>query len=408
MKSNAATVRHLFLLTMIVVSATVGVGCDATSPTGASPGGRDHIGTGIMSDADAGGDASSSGGRGDTTLPKPGQLTAGRWSDLENWTFWMDLLGTSQWSDAVTHWGLNARSVIVANIRNGGRAVTDAEVTLLDGGGNKLWGARSDNHGTAYLFPSILQQSAGPYTITAAYDGASTSVQTQATASRTDCWLTLQPRRGSTDVDIMFMVDATGSMGDEMSYIQSELRDVIQRVRDMNSEDLRFRLSCNVYRDEGDDYVVRAFPFTTDINEATARLAEQEANGGGDYEEAVESALDNAVNQHQWSTSARARILFLVLDAPPHYTPDRLAVIHAATKAAAGKGIRIVPIAASGIDKNTEFLLRLTAIATGGAYVFLTNDSGIGDSHIAPTVGPYAVHHLNDLLVSVINGYVGG
>ncbi len=74
---------------------------------------------------------------------------------------------------------------------------------------------------------------------------------------------------------------------------------------------------------------------------------------------------------------------------------------------AAARGIRIVPVVASGIDGNTEFLMRLTAIATNGTYVFITNDSGIGNEHLEPTVGDYEVEHLKDLIVRVIGEYAG-
>ena len=54
----------------------------------------------------------------------------------------------------------------------------------------------------------------------------------------------------------------------------------------------------------------------------------------------------------------------------------------------------------------TEFLLRFLNIVTGGTYVFITNDSGIGGSHIEPTIGAYDVEYLNDLMVRVINGFL--
>jgi hypothetical protein len=101
-------------------------------------------------------------------------------------------------------------------------------------------------------------------------------------------------------------------MGDELRYIQVELKDVIKRI------DTDVRISCNYYRDEGDEYVVRDFPFTTNVDTVVQQLSAQRAFGGGDYEEAVDTALLNAVMEHDWSPSAKERLLFLVLDAPPH------------------------------------------------------------------------------------------
>jgi hypothetical protein len=198
------------------------------------------------------------------------------------------------------------------------------------------------------------------------------------------------------------MVDTTGSMGDELSYIQAELGSVIEQVRDEIGSQLAVRLSVNFYRDRGDEYVVRDFQFTSEIDQALDQLAEQTASGGGDTPEAVEEALDNAVVDHTWSEAATARLLFLVLDAPPHYDEERLASLHASTRAAAERGVQIIPLAASGVDTPTEFLLRMLALTTNGTYTFLTDHSGIGNSHLEPTIGQYDVELLDELLTRVI------
>ena len=69
------------------------------------------------------------------------------------------------------------------------------------------------------------------------------------------------------------------------------------------------------------------------------------------------------------------------------------------------QGIKVIPVASSGVDKETEFLLRMLAITSGGEYVFLTDDSGIGGSHIEPTIGAHEVEKLNDLMVRLVQKY---
>ncbi len=73
--------------------------------------------------------------------------------------------------------------------------------------------------------------------------------------------------------------------------------------------------------------------------------------------------------------------------------------LNAIIKKAAEKGIKIIPVSASGVNKDTEFLFRFFAVATNGTYVFITNNSGIGGDHIEATVGDYEVELLNDLMV---------
>lgn len=144
------------------------------------------------------------------------------------------------------------------------------------------------------------------------------------------------------------------------------------------------------------------FPFTDDLEEAEGQISAQSANGGGDYPEAVETALYHAVFQQSWRESARARLLFLLLDAPPHNTETNINTLHWTTVATAAQGIRIIPVASSGVDDPTEYLLRFLAISTGGTYVFLTDDSGIGNPHDEANVPGHEVEYLNDLLVRLI------
>jgi hypothetical protein len=103
-----------------------------------------------------------------------------------------------------------------------------------------------------------------------------------------------------------------------------------------------------------------------------------------------------------WEDDAQAKLLFVVLDAPPHYSDENVKKLQELARKAALKGIRIIPIAASGIDKSTEYLMRAMALETNGTYLFITNDSGIGNDHIAPTTDSYKVEMLNDLILRII------
>jgi hypothetical protein len=202
----------------------------------------------------------------------------------------------------------------------------------------------------------------------------------------------------------MFVVDATSSMSDEISYLKTELLDVINRA---GSElpGTQIRMGSVFYRDFGDDYVTKSFSFTTNKNDLLNFVKDQEAAGGGDTPEAVEEALKSAIADQQWSQDAVNRILFLVLDAPPHNKSDIMKKVRNAVSTAQQKGIRIIPVSASGIDWGTEFLLRFISISTNGTYVFITDHSGIGNPHHTPTVGTYQVEYLNNLMVRLITKY---
>jgi hypothetical protein len=214
----------------------------------------------------------------------------------------------------------------------------------------------------------------------------------------------LSPTNLDNKIEISFVVDATGSMGDELEYLKTELLDVISRIKNANPNS-SILTSSVFYRDEGDDYVTKISNFTTDNSATVNFIKNQSAGGSGDFPEAVHSALSKAVNELQWSTKAKTRILFLVLDAPPHHDNSVISDIQTSILKAAEKGIKIIPITASGIDKGTEFLMRFLALGTNGTYVFLTDHSGIGNSHLEATVGQYEVEFLNNLMVRLINKY---
>ena len=208
----------------------------------------------------------------------------------------------------------------------------------------------------------------------------------------------------SENLQIMFVIDATGSMGDEMEYIKSEIDDVISRVKEANAN-AHIELAMMVYRDKGDDYLTKYSDFTTDITSQQDFLSGQRANGGGDFEEAVQTALTEAMEK-QWSTNA-TKLLFHVADAPAH--DEDVPTWNNAALKAAEQGIKIITVASSGINKKTEYFFRSQSLLTSGQYVYLTNDSGIGGHHIDATVSEkITVEYLNDCLVRLINGYYSG
>jgi hypothetical protein len=377
---------------------------DANGDGDGDPSGDGDEGT---SGADEGGDGDPSGdgggdGDGDTGgNGQPGQLTAGEWRDLDHWDFWLGLgAANSSWANEFDLWGLDTRERIPVLALIDNVPVADVPVVLRDANQQILWRARTDNQGRAELWPTLFgSDPAWPLTIVS---GAQSLELDELPDGFDPLLLELPAQNPVADLDLMFVVDTTGSMSDELNYLKVELGDVIQRVQSEVNDDFSLRISVNFYRDHGDDYVVRSFPFTTDVPTALGQLADQSAGGGGDWPEAVDEALADAIDGHSWSTDARARLCFLVLDAPPHDQANVRARLNDAVVSAAAKGIRVIPVAASGVDKETEFLLRNIDIATGATYTFLTDHSGIGNPHLEPTVGEYEVELLNDLLVRLI------
>lgn len=334
-----------------------------------------------------------------------GTLTAGEIHDFSKWDLWQDIAAEDlmNWRE---YWQLYPTQRYPLQLTNQeGKAVVNASVKLMDQDRRVIWETRTDNTGKAELWDNLFSADKGPdrqLRIEVEHQGQQFSLERTSSFQQGYNFMSIPVACDNNPaVDIVFVVDATGSMRDEIDYLKAELEDVIQQVKDtLPATDLS--LGSVFYRDQGEEYVTRKTPLSSVISRTTDFIQKQEAQGGGDNPEAVEEALKIAVEEMDWRSEATARLMFVVLDAPPHQSPEILATLERVTLQAAAKGIRIIPIACSGIDKSTEYLMRSLALATNGTYTFLTDDSGVGYSHIEPTTDSYDVEKLNGLLARVI------
>ena len=336
--------------------------------------------------------------------PQGGLVTAGEWNDLDNWDFYQKTLMKEPFKGFPDDWQMYTNHRIAVAITAKNKPAANATVTLFRND-TPIWTAKTDNLGRAELWvgafqkekelnPTLLRLKVNEQWVSTA--GIS---ETQVNRIALDETLPSPTNQ----VQIAFMVDATGSMGDELEFLKMDLKKVINEVQKTNTQ-LKISTGTVFYRDEGDEYVVKHSPFTEDINQTTEFISQQRADGGGDFPEAVDKALVQ-LNQLQWQPEARTRIAFLVLDAPPHNKPAVISSIQYSVKTAAASGIKLIPVVASGIDKTTEFLMRFIAMYTNGTYVFITDHSGIGNKHLEPSVGEYQVEKLSDLMVRLIKKY---
>lgn len=206
-------------------------------------------------------------------------------------------------------------------------------------------------------------------------------------------------RRNAPVVDVMFVLDTTGSMGDEIARIQLTLLDVAQRIQRLEPHAL-VRYGLTEYRDHGDDYVTRVHDFTEDVPAFLTLLERAEAGGGGDTPEALSEGLHAAITGANWTPVAvpnALRLAIVVADAPPHVDDPQGSDYAREMARAAERGIKIFPVAASGLDDQGEYIFRQLAHHTMARFVFITY--GGGTSH---HVGQFANNNLDDLVVGLV------
>ncbi len=336
-----------------------------------------------------------------------GPLTAGEVNDFAKWSLWNGY-STGVFAETIKSWNLFPKGRYTIQLKNrDGLPIADAKVKLLLSG-KSIFQARSDNTGKAELWLTIKNENPeinGKLSIEIEKNGKKEKIARITAFEQGINHATLEiDCEQSQVVDIAFVFDATGSMGDELRFLQNEIKQIIFDSKKVDDK-LNFRFANVFFRDKGDAFVTKNMPFTRILSEANSYIDEQSAGGGGDTPEAVEAALDEALNNLEWSDDARARLLFLMLDAPPHNTPEIQVKLEKMIRLAAEKGVRIIPIGASGMQKDTEYLMRMLALGTNGTYAFLTNHSGIGGHHIEATTDKYEVETLNALMVRLIKSY---
>lgn len=348
---------------------------------------------------------------------RAGVMTAGTWSDLENWEKYKETYHSSatirgNWVVDLDRKRYSVEIQLAAN--NGMKRITKAAsglpVRILNYKNQVVWQTTTDSRGYAELWNSPFlsdEKSKSPKCVLQYSDFENPSEwktlgKIEAETGRDVFTISVKDIHYNQNVDIAFIVDATGSMGDEINYLKKELMNVILNAqRLLPCSDIR--LGTVFYKDIGDEYLTRYSPFTNRIEDAVGFIQDQYAGGGGDYPEAVDAGLSDGLNKLRWSDYAHSKIAFLILDAPPH--EQKKIEINRLSKEYAKKGIRIIPIAASGINKPTEFLLKQLAVLTGGEYIYITDDSGVGNSHIKPSGVKSNVDLLKNHLERVIVKY---
>jgi hypothetical protein len=294
-----------------------------------------------------------------------------------------------------------ARVLTVAVKDRAGRPVPFARVEVACADGSRMM-LKTMADGTVAFFPEVDRLGSKVRVRAMGEDWRDVTIGRGWGGQRLDFTLPGQAQAAK-KLDLMLVIDTTGSMGDEISYLQSELSSIVGAIRQRHPG-LDLRVGFVFYRDVGDDYVTSTWSLSSDVNAGQRELARHSAGGGGDYPEAMEQALIRAAGQ-AWRPDA-VKSLLLVADAPPH--DENFGRTWLAAEHLRANRVHIVPVAASGVADKAEYAMRAMAATTQSRYTFLTDDSGIGNAHAAPAIDCYLVTKLDALLRGVIDSQLSG
>ena len=281
--------------------------------------------------------------------------------------------------------------IVISTSGNSNSGGTVADL-LTDSSGRALWFPQNSAANANSSFKAVVSK--GDATAHVSIDPTSSVYQVTLDAPATTAPVPL---------DIEFVVDATGSMGDEIAQLKASLSDIAARIDALPAKpDVRFALT--IYRDRVDSFLTQTWNFTPDLAGFEREIAGVTADGGGDDPEDVQQGLYDALHKPAWRAGGAAKLMVLIGDARPHldYANDPDYVTTAVD--AARMGVKIESLAASGLDDTGEYIWRQLAEITQGQFLFLTYgpSGGPGDTTTHHVDG-YTPMNLEDLVVRLVS-----
>ena len=170
---------------------------------------------------------------------------------------------------------------------------------------------------------------------------------------------------GAKRVEVVFVLDTTGSMGGLIETAKEKIWSIASTLAQAHQAP-EISMGLVAYRDRGDAYLTRVVDLDRDLDSMYSKLMDFQADGGGDGPEAVNEALEAALERVSWSQDPGTyKVVFLVGDAPPHmdYQDDEKYTSVVAT--AAARGIVVNTIQCGSMSETVAPWQHIAALGHG-------------------------------------------
>lgn len=338
------------------------------------------------------------------TLDQASRLTAGEVDDNAEWDDYVTYLHNYRGA-AVYEVDISERHQIWVKDTQGNPVL--GAVLTISTNGQTVATLRTHSNGLAYFFPRAYKVGGQEFLVSVDVNGRTESFTIPAGTSQREWIVTnsgADQAQATNQLDILFLIDATGSMADEINQLKENIRAVSAQISALPAQP-NVRFGMVTYRDHGDEYVAQVYDFTPNVEEFANSLQGVYAAGGGDYPEDLNEALSEALHQPEWRVDGTVSLVFLVADAPPHMDYGQQNHYGVEILTAVERGIKIYPIASSGLDSQGEYVFRQLAQFTGGKFLFLTYGAGGAGTQGTETdmqVTDYSVTSLDGLVVKIV------
>ena len=301
-------------------------------------------------------------------------LKAGYSDDNKQYGFFIDFL--KKFKDRVRNTieqrNMDVSERLIINVTDkAGKSVPNAKVDIL-AKGKPITSGKTFADGSFLFFPSIYDKALSSYDIKISGIGKE-QVKTIKRDGLRQINFKLELLRqlpAKIPLDIVFVLDTTGSMGEEIARLKQTIELINMNLTAVSpTPDIRFGMV--LYKDRGDSYRTKIVPFTADLNQFQTELNKASAGGGGDTPEDLEAALNDTLNRMQWREDG-IRLGFMITDAPPKIYQDQKFSYKDAAITAKKNAIKLFSVGTGGLPITGEYPLRQISQLTSAAYIFLT------------------------------------
>ncbi len=300
--------------------------------------------------------------------PSESGLKAGYSDDNDQFNYFVKFL--EQYGTQVESYPLNIGERIILTVKDSaGKPVSNAEV-LVQSGDKTLASGKTYASGIFHIFP--LEYPRSSYRLSLSYGGEKKFLDIKRDGPRNLELRLDKPRAAIKEVplDILFILDTTGSMGEEIERLRATIEIINANVSAVSPKP-RVRFGLVLYRDKDDSYLTKLVPFTSDMDAFQRELDDIDADGGGDTPEDLQSALSDALTKMDWNRDG-LRLAYIITDAEPHLDYGQTYTYAQAARDAKAKGIKLYSVGTGGLPLQGEYVLRQISQYSAARYIFLT------------------------------------
>jgi len=302
--------------------------------------------------------------------PSTSGLKAGFSDDNRQFNYFVNFL--KKYGKDAANYPINIEERIILKVADiNKKPVANAEVSVY-AGKNLIASGKTYADGTFLFFPSEYDKNIGAFRADIAVLQKKKSVVIDRQGPR-EVAVGIDSQRNvpaNVPLDILFIMDTTGSMGEEIARLKSTIEIINMNLASLSAKP-KIRFGMVLYKDRGDEYVTNVIPLTEDLEEFQKSLELVNASGGGDEPEDLQSALDDAMHKIKWNRDG-IRLGFIITDAPSHLEYGQEYTYVKAVKDARKNGIKIFSVGTGGLNLSGEYILRQISQYTYAKYIFLT------------------------------------